>query len=434
MQDSITGEGTRIFTRRLEEHELVTFVQRQVPHTRRFNQRRFKEPRDAFYNVVLHRLQDHLNRLRAEKLERRPPVNNQPRHVEQVDNRYRNKVNDKRQKIAALIEGSVAPKLTHIANRLHCSFELVKKVYNEMRILGEVQRFEYQNLHTEEEEADLTDAIIDCHVSYTTTTDLKRAHPSFSKKKIQERLHQSGLKWKRLTGAPSLTKKRNRRAPPSSRKMRHIIRSIACALHDPDTEVYYVDEMKFPLNQTPTNHWSDRNRPDELVWGQRVSKTTLTAIAICSIRRFEAVQLYKAEVNGWSFKFFIEAFVNSLPVNKRYLIVLDNATWHKAGAMTNLKVQEFFLYNEPQQYQLNMIENCFSYIRPLFRKRPLVHTIEEEAKQIANLFFDRDIEEKFVSFFRNHIRSLLITGQRYSHMPARNYNPPVEEAMLHPPA
>jgi DDE superfamily endonuclease len=215
--------------------------------------------------------------------------------------------------------------------------------------------------------------------------------------------------------------------------MRHIIRAITCALQDPGAEVFYVDEMKFPLNQTPTNHWSDRNLPDQLAWGERVSKMILTAIAICSIRRFEAVQLYKTETTSWSFKYFIESFISALPPKKRYLIVLDNATWHKGKEMADVKVQKFFLYNEPQQYQLNMIENCFSYVRPLFRKRPLVHTIEEEAKQILNMFFDRDIERKFVAFFRNHIRSLLITGLRYRHTPSENNNPPVEEDMQNPP-
>ena len=413
MEGPVTGEGTRIFSRRLEEHQVATFVVRQVPERRRFEQRRFRKPPGVFFNQVLHRLQQHLDRLRAEKLQNRPPVIIQPKQIEEVNNKYRNKVNDKRQKIAALIEGSVSPKLTHIANRLHCSFELVKKVYNEMRIFGEVQRFEYQNLHTEEEEANLALDLDFCHVSYTTVTDLKRANPSFSRNKILERLHQRGLKWKELRGAPNRRKTREQRKPPKPMKMRHIIRSITCALQDPDTEVFYVDEMKFPLYQTPRNHWTDPRLPDQLAWGQRALRTTLTAIAICSVRRFEAVQLYRTEVNGLSFKYFIETFISSLPVDKQYLIVLDNAAWHKGGAMTNLRVQKFFLYNQPQQYQLNMIENCFSYIRPLFRKRQLAHTVEEEAKQIVNLFFDRDIEEKFVSFFRNHIRSLLFTGRRH---------------------
>ena len=295
MEDNVTGEGTRILTRRLEEHEVVSFVVREVPENQRFEQRYFKDPTGAYYNQVLHRLQEHLDRLRAEKLENRPPVVNQQKPIEEVNTKYRNKVNEKRQKIAALIEGSVSPKLTHIANRLHCSFELVKKVYNEMRVLGEVQRFQYQNMHTEEEEADLADALEGCHISYTTVTDIKRANPTYSRKKILERLHQRRLKWTELRGVPNIKKKRTMRDPPNPRKMRHIVRTITCALQDPTTEVFYVDEMKFPLHQTPRHHWADPNLPDQLAWGQRLSRTTLTAIAICSIRRFEAVQLYKEE-------------------------------------------------------------------------------------------------------------------------------------------
>lgn len=63
-------------------------------------------------------------------------------------------------------------------------------------------------------------------------------------------------------------------------------------------------------------------------------------------------------------------------------------------------------FNFPRGYYLNLIESAFSVVRHLFRKRPLVHTLEEEAAQIINFFFEHENKGRFTGFFRNHIRML----------------------------
>jgi hypothetical protein len=58
-------------------------------------------------------------------------------------------------------------------------------------------------------------------------------------------------------------------------------------------------------------------------------------------------------------------------------------------------------------FQINLIENAFSFIRDGFRRRSLVDSIEEEAALIMDLFFNSENERRFKGVYRNHIRMLI---------------------------
>jgi hypothetical protein len=68
---------------------------------------------------------------------------------------------------------------------------------------------------------------------------------------------------------------------------------------------------------------------------------------------------------------------------------------------------KFLYFNEPRMFQLNIIENAFSFIRSGFRRRPFVETMEEEAIQIINLFFEEKNALRFTGLVRNHLRQLI---------------------------
>jgi hypothetical protein len=81
--------------------------------------------------------------------------------------------------------------------------------------------------------------------------------------------------------------------------------------------------------------------------------------------------------------------------------------WHHANLVTNSEVSKFFFFNEARMFQLNIIENAFSFVRDAFRKRPVVERIEEEARQIVKIFFQEENEKRFRGLFRNHLRQLI---------------------------
>ena len=133
----------------------------------------------------------------------------------------------------------------------------------------------------------------------------------------------------------------------------------------------------------------------------------LTAIALCSTKGFVAVQVYSKEVTGIDFLYFMNKAIASLPLGKTYSCLLDNASWHRSAILASSEVSKFFFFNEPRMFQLNIIENAFSFVRSAFRKRPVVDTMEEEAKEIVRIFFDEENERRFRGFLRNHLRQLI---------------------------
>ena len=120
-----------------------------------------------------------------------------------------------------------------------------------------------------------------------------------------------------------------------------------------------------------------------------------------------ATQLYKKEVTGLDFLYFINNIISSLPRRWSYTILTDNASWHHAGVVQGLSSNKFLYFNEPRMFQLNIIENAFSFIRSEFRRRPFVETLEEEAVQIINLFFEETNVQRFTGLLRNHLRQLI---------------------------
>ena len=133
----------------------------------------------------------------------------------------------------------------------------------------------------------------------------------------------------------------------------------------------------------------------------------LTAIALCSTKGFVAVQVYSKEVTGVDFLNFMNKAIASLPLGKTYTCLLDNASWHRSTPLTTSEVGKFFFFNEPRMFQLNIIENAFSFVRSSFRRRPVVETMEEEAKEIVRIFFEEENEKRFRGLLRNHLRQLI---------------------------
>lgn len=234
-------------------------------------------------------------------------------------------------------------------------------------------------------------------------SDIKRVHPSFSRNKILDIMHGMGLRYKALP--------RRRKHPttpkPNQAKIDCVISHIAQGLVDETVEVFYCDEMKFPLFQTSTHSWTCQEDSQRSVYNRREDDRMLTAIVLCSTQRFVAVQVFCKEVTGPDFVFFLNNVVGRLPQTKQYTIIADNASWHHASIVEKTKVSKFLYFNEPRMFQLNMIENAFSFIRAMFRKRPIVDGLVAEAMLIVNLFFDPSNEEKFKGILRNHIRQLM---------------------------
>ena len=95
-----------------------------------------------------------------------------------------------------------------------------------------------------------------------------------------------------------------------------------------------------------------------------------------------------------------------MPEKSKVTILADNATWHTAKSISSTKAFSFLYFNAPRLFQSNAIENCFSFVRADFRRRPLVKTLEDEARLLVKIFFDSENIKRFKGIARNHLRSL----------------------------
>ena len=189
-------------------------------------------------------------------------------------------------------------------------------------------------------------------------------------------------------------------------KVVRVISHLMHCLEDDDVEVLYADEMKFPLYQTPSYSWA-KSGEDHFQYNNRPDNMSLTAIALCSAYRFEAVQIYVDEVKAVDFLYFMQTAIQALPSDKRYTVLVDNAAWHNARLVQQSDVWRFLYFNEPGQYRINLIENAFSAVRALFRQRLFAEGLAEEVRNILAIFFDSGNSERFEGCRFNHIRAIV---------------------------
>jgi DNA-binding transcriptional regulator YhcF (GntR family) len=334
-----------------------------------------------------------------------PNRNNRGGHTTWDKLTWRDKINRKRELVKACLLKQAIPNLAAAARFAGVNHNTVSKIFYELKLTGQVASYEYNNVKSPEQTNVLVRDVSAIEGGFMTVVDLKRRHPSFSRKAILKHLHHQGFRYRLL---PKNTLNPDRRTINSTRVCR-VISHITQAMSFDDTTVLYIDEMKFPLFQTSSRRWQHPETPEDsaVIYNRReVDETCLVAIALCSQDKFEAVQLYQREINGYDFLYFLNTAIPQLPAGRHYTIIADNATWHTSDAVRRSKASEFLFFNEPGMFQLNLIENAFSFVRSEFRKRPIVETIEEEATNIMRIFFDSVNKRRFLGLVRNHLRQL----------------------------
>ena len=395
-----TRDCTEVFTGPPPPGTVFRFTSKAVERVNRFYQRVFtsddRHEGDPILASLNQRLEEEKARKRESKKQRRVvPKLPQPSRKE--------KVNKKREFIKRVLTHQANLNLREVARYTKSCWNTVKSVRNEILIHGQLTPYEYNFLKTPEELTLLHHTIEAVQDTGMGVVDIKRIHHTFSKKRILQEMHEKGLKYTPLPRERKVPKF----GPPSSTRVCRVISHHCQALADDNTEILYCDEMKFPLNQTSTHAWTSLPQEERPVYNRRPDERKLTAIAMCSTKGFVAVQVYNGEVTGIDFLYFMNKAIASLPVGRSYSCLLDNAGWHHWDLVKSSEVSNFFFFNEPRMFQLNIIENAFSFVRDSFRKRPVVETAEEEAKEILRIFFDEENERRFKGLLRNHLRQLI---------------------------
>ena len=267
----------------------------------------------------------------------------------------------------------------------------MKSVFQELRLRNELIPYDYNNQHQEEDLQELDCAIKDPKHLFYSVSQIKGLQPRFSKSRIRRELMKSGYSWKRLKRVPA--------------EIYRVISTVVTGLFDEGKEVYFVDEFKLPLNQTPDYSWS-RGPDQDCMYNNRREALQYTGIVMCSVRGFEFYQIYLDEVNSRDFLYFMQEAIQRLPKNKEITVLMDCATWHKADILKYSDVYRFFCFNAPGVFQLNIIENAFSAIRNDFRQRAVCDNTTEELQAICELFSEEVNERRFKGYYVNFLRTL----------------------------
>ena len=316
---------------------------------------------------------------------------------------WRDQVNTKRVEISKYYFSAHNYSVKKVAELTGSDQATVKAVFRQLQIRGRLVPFQFNNQLPQQDLDVLGECIDDPRHLFYSVPQLKRLHPRFSKKTITKQIKLRGYAWKRLKRTPARPDPRRRVSHPHL--IHQVVSTVVTGLFDDDKEVYFVDEFKLPLFQTPDYSWSKGTDRDYL-FNSRPETLVYTGIVLCSIRGFEAYQIYTDEVNSRDFLYFMQEAIGRLPTDKAITVVMDQATWHKAELLRQSDVYRLFCFNAPGVFQLNMIENAFSAIRSDFRKRAVTTTTTEELHAISELFSWEVNEKRFVGYYKNYLRSL----------------------------
>ena len=397
-----TREGTHVYFTAPYSGEMPTFERREYQVLSDFPGKPFRH-QEEIDPVLLWNLLNDLYKKRC-SLRAKSSLRDVRRPADQEKNSWAGIVNRKREFIATVIKQRPTASIAEICRITKSSHSTVKKVKEDLSFQDAPSVFQYNNLKPVYQLERLQQLTSTVQGTYATVSDIKRQLPGFSKRLIARKLRQTGLRWRQLVRRRKDPKEV--RHPP--RQVVELVSHLVQAMNSPSTTVLYVDEAHFPLVQTATHHWTAPEQCEDLVYNRRaVEEVKLSAIALCSLEGFVAVQIYNKDITIEDFHYFIQTAMLRVLPGQRVTVLADNASWHTSQVITQSKAGKFIYFNVKGLFQGNAIENAFSFIRAEFRKRPVVQSIEEEAKLLAEIFFHPENKRRFAGIHRNHLRSLM---------------------------
>lgn len=155
-------------------------------------------------------------------------------------------------------------------------------------------------------------------------------------------------------------------------------------------EIIAIDEAKFQLTTTYKKIWFPRGETPRAAffWS---SKKLITFGALTSSHKFY-YDFYDSQ-NSLTFKHFLRSLFDKLSKKKNYVLVLDNAGFHKTICIANLIREYPNIYVEylpPYSPELNPIETCWKVTKNKVTKSQYFESID-------------DMQEALESFWEGHI-------------------------------
>ncbi len=166
-----------------------------------------------------------------------------------------------------------------------------------------------------------------------------------------------------------------------------------------DHEIIAIDEASFHLTTTYKKIWFPRGETPRgaFFWS---SKKLITFGALLSTGRFY-YDFYIAQ-NSLTFRHFLRELFKILNKKKKYILILDNAGFHKTQCVKNL-LKEYHPqisveHIPPYSPELNPIETCWKITKNNVTKSQYFESIDDMQESLETFWHKRKFMFNFIRY------------------------------------
>ena len=164
-------------------------------------------------------------------------------------------------------------------------------------------------------------------------------------------------------------------------------------------EIIAIDEASFNLTTTYKKIWFPRGETPRgaFFWS---SKKLITFGALLSTGTFY-YDFYQAQ-NSLTFRHFLRELFKTLGKKKRYVLILDNAGFHKTQCVKNLlreySPQISVEHIPPYSPELNPIETCWKITKHNVTKSQYFENIDDLQESLESFWYRRKFMLNFIRY------------------------------------
>lgn len=163
-------------------------------------------------------------------------------------------------------------------------------------------------------------------------------------------------------------------------------------------ELVAIDEVSFQLTTNYKRIWFEKRKKPKgaFFWS---NKKLITFGALTSSHKFY-YDFYEAQ-NSMTFLNFLRNLFEWLDSNKKYVLILDNAGWHKTQIVRNFIAKQHNVKAEfipPYSPELNPIETNWKVTRNAVTKSQYFKTIEEMQDALETFWCEHKFTQNFMHY------------------------------------
>ena len=164
-------------------------------------------------------------------------------------------------------------------------------------------------------------------------------------------------------------------------------------------EIISIDEVSFQLATNYKRIWFEKGKTPKGAFFWSNKKLTVFGAQRENQKLFYEIHIAQ---NSMVFLAFLNGLFDELDKSKKYLLILDNAAWHKTQVVKNrLEQHKEWIKVEfipPDSPELNPIETNWKITRNAVTKSRFFKTIEEMQEALENFWSKHIFTQKFTKY------------------------------------